>query len=70
MRRQRNELIDSAGQERVGTDEKRTGILSNKGCEAGGNFLLGAGALDLELEAESALRFVRWLPNYSARALQ
>ena len=47
---QRQELFAPAVEERVVADEKRAGVLLDKGGEGGVEFVFGAGLQDMELQ--------------------
>src|SRR5260370_37479240 len=57
--RQRDELLASAGEERIGADEQRAGMKLDQGRKSGFDLTLSAGLKDMELDSLRARRLLR-----------
>ncbi len=56
--RQRDELLASAGEERIGADEQRAGMKLDQGRKSGFDLTLSAGLKDMELDSLRASRLL------------
>src|SRR5205823_11943026 len=57
MRRQRNELLASVAEERIGEGEERSGMQFDEGCESGADLAFAAGLQDTKRYPLRARRF-------------